>query len=229
MNPKEFNETLNKMAQERIDRNLEQTQCSSLQEWEIKEQTKLANEIIDEILEEERRENKMAEDAQLTQKSQAEERWDSGRDLKLSQEDTIYLHTPKVDLTSKEEIVVRSNLEDFLDPHLGNTRMDMNVFDSGAVREHKEGKGRYDLVSPIAMRRLAMVLEFGAAKHGDRNWEKGMPLSGFAESALRHIYQALEGRSDEDHWAHAMWNLMALMHTEETFPELNDLPNNTPF
>lgn len=98
------------------------------------------------------------------------------------------------------------------------------VFDTGGARSDSTGKGRYDLVSTRAMFRLALVYEKGANARGDRNWEKGMPRSRLFESALRHTYQALAGETDEDHLAHAAWNLFALMHFEgETDAEVVDI------
>lgn len=104
---------------------------------------------------------------------------------------------------------------------------------TGAQRERKEGKGRYDLISPIALKRLALVLEKGIPEHGARNWEKGMPLSQYLSSAVRHIFQRLEGTKDEDdHAGQASWNLMAFIHTEERIKEgklpseLDDLPRD---
>lgn len=88
-------------------------------------------------------------------------------------------------------------------------------FATGSRRDTREGKGRYDLISPVAMRRLAGVLERGAAKYGDRNWEKGQPLARYLDSALRHIFNHLAGMRDEDHVGQAMWNLHAYVHTEE--------------
>lgn len=44
--------------------------------------------------------------------------------------------------------------------------------DGMAIREPSTGKGRYDLVSPFAMRRLAQHYENGAQKYADRNWGK---------------------------------------------------------
>lgn len=38
-------------------------------------------------------------------------------------------------------------------------------FGTGAVRDSREGKGRYDLISPIALKRLAVVYEKGANKY----------------------------------------------------------------
>jgi len=97
-------------------------------------------------------------------------------------------------------------------------------FKSGAVREPLPGRGRFDLISPFALVRLAKVNEKGAVKYADRNWEKGMPYSEFIDRALRHIVQYMMGENDEDHLAHAMWNLHALIHMEETCPELDDMP-----
>lgn len=107
-------------------------------------------------------------------------------------------------------------------------------FDTGAVRDTAEGKGRYDLVSPIAIRRLAVVLEKGAKKYQSRNWEKGMPLGRFLDSAKRHIDQYLEGHRDEDHLGQAMFNIMGCIHVEEMInrgklpKDLNDLPDFLP-
>jgi hypothetical protein len=88
-------------------------------------------------------------------------------------------------------------------------------FATGSVRDVREGKGRFDLLSPIALTRLAIHTENGAKKYGDRNWEKGQPLSSYLDSALRHINKYREGHRDEDHLAAAMWNVAAFIHTEE--------------
>lgn len=91
-------------------------------------------------------------------------------------------------------------------------------FDTGARRDVREGKGRYDLLlrgMPVALRRLAQLLERGAAKYGDRNWEKGMPVSRFLDSAARHLCQFAEGATDEDHAIQAAWNILAAVETQE--------------
>jgi len=104
------------------------------------------------------------------------------------------------------------------------------AFETGSVRDTREGKGRFDLVTPFALDRLAGVYERGAAKYGDRNWEKGQPLSRYLDSALRHINRHLMGWRDEDHIAQAAWNLFGFIHTEMMIEkgvlgeELNDLP-----
>jgi hypothetical protein len=106
-------------------------------------------------------------------------------------------------------------------------------FDTGAVRDMSSGKGRYDLISPLFLKRLAKHFENGAKKYGDRNWEKGIPLSSYLDSAMRHLSNYLEGLRDEDHLAAAAWNISCLIHMEEMIErglitkELDNLPNYT--
>ena len=108
---------------------------------------------------------------------------------------------------------------------------DRTEFSTGAQRDLAGlKKGRYDLITPIALRRLAIHYKAGTVKYSDRNWEKGMPLHCYLDSAIRHIYALLEGLKDEDHAAAAAWNMMAFIHTEEMIKrgklpaELNDMP-----
>lgn len=106
-------------------------------------------------------------------------------------------------------------------------------FKTGSRRDVSTDKGRYDLISPIMIERLAKLLERGAKKYDDRNWEKGMPLSVYMDSGMRHIFKFLEGQRDEDHLIAAIWNFQALLHIEEMIKrgklpkDLYDLPNYT--
>lgn len=88
-------------------------------------------------------------------------------------------------------------------------------FNTGAVRDIQEGKGRYDLISPIALERLARHYENGAKKYGEHNWQKGMPLSRYLDSLIRHAYKLVAGMDDEDHAAAIAWNAFAYIHTKE--------------
>ena len=104
-------------------------------------------------------------------------------------------------------------------------------FSTGSQRDIVKGKGRYDLISPIMIERLAKLLQRGAEKYEDRNWEKGMTLSVYMDSAMRHLFKFLEGHKDEDHLIASIWNLQALLHIEEMVKrgklsvDLLDLPN----
>lgn len=102
-----------------------------------------------------------------------------------------------------------------------------DTYENGATRDSRKGKGRYDLISPLFLKRLAKVLEAGAENHGDNNWKGGIQYSRLIDSALRHISQYNEGLKDEDHLAQATCNLMFLIHFEEEGrTELNDLNIN---
>lgn len=103
-------------------------------------------------------------------------------------------------------------------------------FATGSIRNDRKGKGRYDLLPPAAIRRVAQHFERGAERFGDRNWEKGQPLSRLLDSGIRHAFAVLEGKTDEDHAAAAAWNILCFIETAERIstgrlPEsLNDLP-----
>ena len=97
-------------------------------------------------------------------------------------------------------------------------------FFTGAVRGTDAGDTRYDLITPIGLRRIAETYAEGAVKYSPRNWEKGIPASNLINHAMKHIEQWRAGDTSEDHLAHAVWNLMATMHFEEARPELIDFP-----
>ena len=124
-------------------------------------------------------------------------------------------------------------------------------FDSGAVRDIQEGKGRCDLMpldviakilrDPIialiddfmqsddvlllyrviryfmeqvypdkatALLELSIHFEEGAKKYGDNNWQKGIPVSCYIDSAVRHYLKYCRGDNDERHDRAFMWNIV---------------------
>ena len=101
-------------------------------------------------------------------------------------------------------------------------------FQTGAVRDMHQGKGRCDLLPPNALLRLARHFETGSLKYGDRNWELGIPCHSFADSGMRHLLKYMAGNTDEDHLIAAIWNLMCLAETEELRPEMQDIPSREP-
>ena len=94
------------------------------------------------------------------------------------------------------------------------------AFDTGAVRDMHEGKGRFDLIPPEMMFRLAKHYEAGSKKYGVRNWEKGIPVSSCLDSAERHLYNYKSGMTDEDHLAAIIFNIAAIMYFEKNKPEM---------
>lgn len=86
-------------------------------------------------------------------------------------------------------------------------------FKTGAQRDMAGQKGRFDLLPNRTIRALAIHYEKGATKYGERNWEKGIPVSSFMSSALRHAFQFQDGEDDENHLIAAIWNLMCAYET----------------
>jgi len=92
-------------------------------------------------------------------------------------------------------------------------------FATGSRRDSREGKGRYDLIPPYSLKRLAVHYENGAVKYGDNNWKKGQPLGRYLDSAMRHIQNTLDGQTDEDHAVAVAWNIFAFMWTANEIEE----------
>lgn len=139
----------------------------------------------------------------------------------------------------------------------------MRKFNTGAIRDDKEGKGRCDLMPlnvistwmgdnvlgyvsefretgdenylydilwceipkveiPKYTLELSKHFEKGAIKYGIRNWEKGIPLSSYIDSAIRHYLKHLAGEDDENHFIAFIWNIVCAIWTIENKPELDD-------
>lgn len=131
-------------------------------------------------------------------------------------------------------------------------------FETGAVRDIQEGKGRCDLM-PLdvvskylmddfvlrsisdfqntgdvcflfaaldifekviemgkedLMLEVAVHFEQGAKKYGERNWQKGLPVSCYIDSAVRHYLKLLRGDMDERHDRAFVWNILCCIWTE---------------
>ena len=141
-------------------------------------------------------------------------------------------------------------------------------FESGAVRDIAQGKGRCDLMPLSVLGRwtgdmllihidrylytgntgflrdvmevfidseysediytaileVAKHFEDGAVKYGDRNWEKGIPVHCYIDSAVRHYLKFRRGDEDEPHSRAFLWNILCAIWTHENHPELIDIP-----
>ncbi|MBE6061862.1 MAG: hypothetical protein E7215_17125 [Clostridium sulfidigenes] len=97
-------------------------------------------------------------------------------------------------------------------------------FESGAVRDIVDGKGDMVSIPPEALLRLSRQYEDGAKKYDRFNFRKGIPVSCFIDSALRHIMKYESGCDDEDHLSAAAFNILGAMLMENTKPEMQDLP-----
>lgn len=96
---------------------------------------------------------------------------------------------------------------------LRNSGDQKEQFQTGSVRDSRDGKGRFDLIPTGPLRRLARIYEEGGKRYGDGNWKKGQSLMRYMDSALRHINCAIAGEPTEDHLAQCSWNCFAFMWT----------------
>lgn len=141
----------------------------------------------------------------------------------------------------------------------GNRRQ----FETGAVRDIQEGKGRCDLMpldvvaeylgnsgladiamfqqtgnyaflyaavksftvypdEPTMLLEVAKHFEEGCKKYGENNWQKGIPVHCYIDSAVRHYLKFLRGDKDEPHDRAFCWNIMCAIWTCKHKSELND-------
>lgn len=63
--------------------------------------------------------------------------------------------------------------------------------------------------------------EDGANKYGEYNWQKGIPVNCYIDSAVRHYLKWLRGDTDEPHDRAFVWNILCCIWTCENKPELN--------
>lgn len=97
-------------------------------------------------------------------------------------------------------------------------------FETGAVRDMAEGKGDMVSIPWESILRLSRHYEAGAKKYERWNFRKGIPISSFIDSALRHLAKYQCGMDDEDHLSAAAFNILGAMLMENNNPEMQDLP-----
>lgn len=168
----------------------------------------------------------------------------------------------------KKEYWDQGKMEIVTEPHIKDSG-DRTQFETGAVRDMREGKGRCDLmpldVVSVMLRddwdtpdpvitnidifmhdkdtkhlydaldlficrchnsisnmllEVAIHFEEGAKKYGENNWQKGIPVNCYIDSAVRHYLKWLRGDNDERHDRAFCWNLMCAIWTCYQMPEL---------
>lgn len=97
-------------------------------------------------------------------------------------------------------------------------------FETGAVRDMQEGKGRMDLLPWAAIMEVSRHCEAGAKKYGEHNVDKGIPTNSLCDSAARHLAKYLDGWQDEDHLLAAAWNLLWALQMRLKKPEMVNTP-----
>lgn len=121
---------------------------------------------------------------------------------------------PKPLKSLPKELVEKAKPNDFVVKDSGKRLS----YDSGMVRDTTEGKPRFEFLIPDGipydaqfLTRIAAHMAKGAAKYGDRNWEKANSSEELARargSALRHMLQWQADETDEDHAAAVFFNMM---------------------
>lgn len=85
--------------------------------------------------------------------------------------------------------------------------------------KYDEGKLRLDLIPPEIIEGLGEIFTLGAARYGERNWEKGFEPGQLHAAANRHELAMIKGEfidpdSGLPHGFHAAWNLLIMTTLE---------------
>ena len=75
-----------------------------------------------------------------------------------------------------------------------------------------------------AMIEVSKHFEEGAMNYSERNWEKGIPLHCYIDSAVRHYLKLKREDDDERHDRAFLWNILCALWTHINKPEMIDLP-----
>ena len=85
-------------------------------------------------------------------------------------------------------------------------------------------------MGPTAVGKTALAIEVakhfedGAVKYGDNNWQKGIYLHCYIDSAVRHYCKYRRGDKDEPHERAFLWNILCAIWTHKNKPEMIDIP-----
>lgn len=76
---------------------------------------------------------------------------------------------------------------------------------------------------PKLMMEVSIHYKNGAKKYSPHNWKKGIPLSSYVSSMVRHLLKRIDNQQDERHDRAFVWNVLGAWWTMENKPEMDDL------
>jgi hypothetical protein len=79
------------------------------------------------------------------------------------------------------------------------------------VKQDDEGYFMFGADIPTMLLEVSVHFEEGAAKYGEMNWQHGIPVKCYIDSAVRHYLKWLRGDDDERHDRAFMWNLICCL------------------
>lgn len=119
---------------------------------------------------------------------------------------------------------------------MSDEKPDLKIWDKSNSQESSTGSLRYNkgklpmhLVPPEAEEAMAAVLEYGANKYAERNWERGANYSVPYSSLKRHLNAFWKGEDKDSesglpHTYHILMNAAMLVYYEKYYSDMDDRP-----
>lgn len=130
---------------------------------------------------------------------------------------------PMAGLRASPEFVAK-NMPDFAGGWLSEEQKNRLSYqglspDAPTVKNERGGMqsataGRFDLIPPKAMFRLAAIMEHGARKYAPNNWKK-IEIDSHVNHALQHLFAYIAGDRQDDHLGHALARAAMAVELEE--------------
>ena len=122
--------------------------------------------------------------------------------------------------------VVAEYMNDAVLGYIANFTEDGNpdeLFDSlsSFVADRYDPRSRTQWTDCDMLLEVSKHFEEGAKKYGESNWQKGIPVHCYIDSAVRHYLKFLRGDKDEPHDRAFCWNILCAIWTCKHKPELN--------
>ena len=102
--------------------------------------------------------------------------------------------------------IVAESMSDNVLRHMSNERI-KDALEEFVIRRYENWE--------TAILEVSIHFRDGAKKYGEYNWQKGIPLWSYKDSAIRHYLKWLRGDKDEPHDRAFVWNCLCYLWTEK--------------
>src|SRR5688572_11453995 len=110
-------------------------------------------------------------------------------------------------LKQREALIIQENIHN---RSFYEALMQDEIITNSAGGKQSKVSGRFDLLPPHALDRIARILEAGAEKYGEWNW-RNIPSKDHLNHAINHLFKYIADDQSEDHLGNAGCRILFLL------------------